>query len=108
MTRLAFGTVRGGSPYWRDAQVFLAERFERRLADAAGDHDQVVCGDWRKAVAERSPDFDFVAGAVVGQAMGHFAERQIDDIDCEWAAGRIENCVVESERAAEQRIVEPG
>ncbi len=63
------------------AQVFLAEGEERRLADAAGDHDEVVRGDWRKAVAERAPDVEFVAGAAVGEAMGHLAEREVDDID---------------------------
>ena len=50
------------------AQILLAEREERRLADAAGDHDQVVGRLGRKAVAERAPDVELVARSCAGPA----------------------------------------
>src|SRR5690349_16626486 len=67
--RYSFG--RRNSAQWvavlARAEKFLAECFERRLADSACYHDQMIRGDCRETVAERSPDFDFIAGPVFGQ-----------------------------------------
>src|SRR6185369_4838049 len=50
------------------AEIFLAERQERRLSDAAGHHDQVLNRLRRKAVAQRAPDVELVARIALGES----------------------------------------
>ena len=109
MTFLAGGTCARRIAVLAAAQVFLAEGEERRLADAAGDHDQVLgrlaaesrcrAGPRRRA---RRP------GCSCARRRGHLAEHEVDDVDRGRLARGVEHRVVERERPAQERVVEPG
>src|SRR5262245_15372399 len=55
------------------AQIFLTERQKRRLADAAGDHDQVLGRARGKAVPQRAPDVEFVTRSTSSESARHLA-----------------------------------
>jgi hypothetical protein len=58
-----------------------------------------------KAIAQRSPDFQFLARKKPRQAAGHLATDQIDDLHADRLARGVENSVIKCQRSSEQRIV---
>ena len=86
----------------------MGQGHERRLPDAAGDHEQVLGRLGSKPVSQRSPDFDPSPCGEFCQPGGQLADDQVNHVEPSRIAAAVEHSVVQRQRPAQQRIVAAG
>ena len=91
-------------------EVLARQGQKRRLADSAGDHQQVLARLRCKTIAQRTPYLQFLSRQCPRQQSRQFADHQVDQIDGDRRAARGmgEHRVIQRQRPAQQRIVDAG